>query len=118
MMIDLTIVRLKENKEIVGIFEHIPSITDLWWKIDEIVDPGLCEYADIDHVDLPFEIFFSVSKQDLDDDDDISFFGELGQMMGLAFYDLIEESEFYEFVEIHPGIDYVAIELESNEGVF
>ena len=123
MMIDLIVVRIKENKEIVGIFEYIPNIIDLWWKIDEVVDPGLCEYADIDHVELPFEIFFSISKEKLnaEGDDEIKTCCELANIsetMNMACDDLIREADFYDFMEIHPEIDYIAIDREANKEAF
>jgi len=38
------IVRLEKNQEIVGIF-NAETPYNLFWLIDECVDPGLCEYA-------------------------------------------------------------------------
>jgi hypothetical protein len=40
-------VRLIEDKQAVGFF-WAPDLTSLWWMIDSICDPGLCEYHQID----------------------------------------------------------------------
>jgi hypothetical protein len=40
-------VRLIENKQAVGFF-WAPDLTSLWWMIDSVCDPGLCEYHPID----------------------------------------------------------------------
>jgi hypothetical protein len=40
-------VRLSEGKQAVGFF-WAPDLTSLWWMIDSVCDPGLCEYHQID----------------------------------------------------------------------
>jgi hypothetical protein len=40
-------VRLIEDKQAVGFF-WAPDLTTLWWMIDSVCDPGLCEYHQID----------------------------------------------------------------------
>ena len=40
-------VRLVENKEPVGLF-WAENLERLWWDIDEVTDPGQCEYVPID----------------------------------------------------------------------
>jgi hypothetical protein len=120
MIIDLTVVRIKESKEIVGIFEHEQSLIELFWKVDQILSPLDCEYTDMDHVEIPFEILFSISKKDLKDEDDdcINFFGEIGERMNIEISNLIDESDFYEFTGFEHGIDYLEIESEINSEIF
>jgi hypothetical protein len=40
-------VRLIEDKQAVGFF-WAPDLISLWWMIDSVCDPGLCEYHPID----------------------------------------------------------------------
>jgi len=39
------IVRLKEDKQIVGVFAY-PDEKELFWLVDEVTDPYGCEYVD------------------------------------------------------------------------
>lgn len=118
MLVDLTIVRTKQTKEIVAVYEYMNDVTELWWKIDEITDPGQCEYADFPLVDIPLEIIFPISRCELTEDECVNYTGQLSDLMSSCIAEIIEESEFTEFTEIYPGIEYDAIQKEINSEVF
>ena len=55
MKLNLTIIRLIETREPVAIYEQVNDIMELGFRIDEITDPKICEYSDVE-LDVPFEM--------------------------------------------------------------
>jgi hypothetical protein len=64
-------VRLKENKELVGLFV-IPATSDLWWAVDECCDPYACEFIAIKYGGI---IWDSQGTPICDDDESINLDG-------------------------------------------
>ena len=61
--IDVTLVRHKETKEPVAIFEQENDIVALGRKIDEVSDPSMCQYTDVT-IEFDFTLFFEGSFSD------------------------------------------------------
>ncbi len=72
-MLKLFAVRTVEYKEAVGVY-WTPDLATLWWMIDEVTDPGACEYC---LVDAPAAVTWAgeapaigVEREDIEDEID------------------------------------------------
>jgi|TARA_R110000796_G_C14327579_1_gene408705 hypothetical protein len=64
-MIEAAIVRIKEDKEPVGIFVYDGKFRDdLYWLVDECTDPGSCEYKKIQRGGVYFPSNFKINEED------------------------------------------------------
>lgn len=72
MNIKITLVRLKENKEPVAVFEKIDCIVSLGAYIDEVTDPARCEYCDYE-LKEDFKLLFFDNCDEFNENEDVQF---------------------------------------------
>jgi len=84
MKINVTLVRCKETKEPVAVFEQVDDIVRLGQMIDELTDPSICQYAD-HKIKIEFGILFPLGPSGCDDpyncDDEIINSGKMTYSM-------------------------------------
>jgi len=115
--IDVTMVRSKETKEPVAIFEQTSDLVSLGAMIDEIVDPALCEYSDQTiSIDLGL-IFSNPTPEFIENQERQSEAISLGGFSSGMCYQILEYflCNIIEWVEFPENFDSLSSDLDFED---
>ena len=116
--IAVTLVRLKENKEPVAVFDKVDDIVLLGQKIDEITDPASCEYCDYELcIELSLLFTCNIAWPIKDDEDSIVDHCRIGSEFGDSVQDAFLD-ESIEWAELPESFDYLSTNLDINDRFF
>lgn len=110
--LELTIVRLTKTKEPVAIFNRFDCIFHLGQNVDQVTDPALCEYADVE-ITCSLEVFFYKSFKNKGDEE---FFENAS--LGWDFLSEAQDkfaSADTEWCEFPSGFDYVSSSGDATD---
>ena len=112
--IDVTLVRAKETKEPVAVFEQQDDLVSLGLKVDEVIDPGQCQYADY-KINMDFGILFQLTG---DDHDEIIGCGGMTPAMADSISAAFKNKKI-KWVDFPGGFDCLStgIELDQRFGM-
>lgn len=113
--LQLTLVRLTETKEPVAVFDRQDCIFTLGRKTDEVTDPALCEYADVE-IFCEIEILFKSQffEWPLEDESEFSE----GASFGFQMLDCVQDKyldENIEWCEFPSGYDYLKSDGDADD---
>lgn len=117
MKIDMTLVRLIENKEPVAVFEKIDCIVTLGAAIDEVTDPARCEYCDFS-IEGSLSLLFFSNCDGFDEDEDIQLKSMEGLSIGFDFKIKIMEAFLdskNEWTEFPSNFDCLSVGTEIQD---
>ena len=89
-------VRIADGHEAVAILDA-ESITDLWWLVDQVTDPGTCEYKRLVRGGIvwegPTDTTFPTVLPDDDEENDEMFFTLKGAELDEGLWNLLHATE-------------------------
>jgi hypothetical protein len=111
-----TLVRMKKTKEPVAIFERENDIIELGRKVDEVCDPSLCEYLDID-LNVNFSLLCHIGSHVIDDTDfyeeiisGATLTGSMSQSIATAF-----QNKKNKWLGLPCGVDFLSTGLSIDD---
>ena len=111
--IELTIVRMTKTKEPVAIFNRFDCIFRLGQNVDQVTDPSLCEYADVE-ITCSLEVFFYKTFKSKNDDSEFFDNASLGYDFLSEAQDKFDSSDT-EWCEFPSGFDYVSSHGDATD---
>lgn len=115
--IEVTLVRLKETKEPVGVYSKNYDIVSLCNMIDSVCDPSLTEYRDAE-LEFNFGIEFHKKSVQQEYDEGVSYSciesASMCEEMSLAIIDAYED-ESAEWCGCPDGLNFMSSDLDISQ---
>ena len=122
MILELTLVRLTENKEPVLAVEKCDNLANLGQLTDESTCPNSCEYKDVS-VEFQFALLWCGKREKDSKDDEQNFdlrteFLECGSLPYELFLQLNDEFEADKgWTEFPENFDYMSLDIDDEDRV-